>query len=607
MPRLSDMVNSGVNAGNTIIETDYFTVSEGQTTFILKSAVEKPQNLMVFVDGIQTNLSAYSVTTNALTFLSSLAANAIVKVVHFKEVTVVDRSTTPLVETFVGGQVNYVLYQAPGTESSILVSVNGNIQPINSYSVSGTTLTFNSITPVGAVIIVIHLVGAIIATSTTLPNSITLDHLALDSVDSRYAQITNTYTKSEIDYKIDSVIAGAPELLDTLSELAAALNNDPNFATNVYQQLVAKSPIVHDHNNIYYNKTELNAFLASKASIDTHYNQGQIDTLLGEKADINTTYTKVEVDNLISTGGIGIIPISPGNRGIFAGGNGLLGNDSTIEYFTLNTFGNSVSFGTLSSAIKFAAGSSNGVNNTGLISGGFTTSSISNISKINILSNSNATDFGLLLSPRSEHCALSNGTNNRSVFIGGSGGFTSDMEYVTTNTPSHSLVFGNLLGTQKNGTSGTSNGTHDRGVIGILLSSNSFVSEFITIPVLSNAVLFGQLYSGTQVAAASNDINDRGVFAGGLVSSVNTNVIEYINIAIQGNSVGFGTLTIARRSLSGTSNGKNQRAIFAGGIDANMASSETDFITISTASNAAPFGDLMIKKSGVASFSNGAL
>ena len=49
--------------------------------------------------------------------------------------------------------------------------------------------------------------------------------------------------------KLDALVANAPEALDTLVELAAALGNDPNFATTVATELgkkINKSDIVND-------------------------------------------------------------------------------------------------------------------------------------------------------------------------------------------------------------------------------------------------------------------------------------------------------------------------------------------------------------------------
>ncbi|WP_201305423.1 hypothetical protein [Paenibacillus puerhi] len=54
------------------------------------------------------------------------------------------------------------------------------------------------------------------------------------------ADKTTTYTKAETDQRIQAVVGAAPAALDTLQELGAALNNDPNFAATITTQLAAK-------------------------------------------------------------------------------------------------------------------------------------------------------------------------------------------------------------------------------------------------------------------------------------------------------------------------------------------------------------------------------
>jgi len=54
------------------------------------------------------------------------------------------------------------------------------------------------------------------------------------------ADKSNTYTKDETDAAIAGVLDAAPETLNTLNELAAALGDDPNFATTVANQIGTK-------------------------------------------------------------------------------------------------------------------------------------------------------------------------------------------------------------------------------------------------------------------------------------------------------------------------------------------------------------------------------
>lgn len=55
--------------------------------------------------------------------------------------------------------------------------------------------------------------------------------------------ITDVYTKTEVDSAIANTIDSAPETLNTLNELAAALGDDPNFATTISTLIGTKAPL----------------------------------------------------------------------------------------------------------------------------------------------------------------------------------------------------------------------------------------------------------------------------------------------------------------------------------------------------------------------------
>ncbi|WP_185649637.1 hypothetical protein [Clostridium sp. DJ247] len=62
----------------------------------------------------------------------------------------------------------------------------------------------------------------------------------VDTELNKKADKVNTYTKDETDQRIQNVIGTAPSNLDTLQELAQALNDDANFASTVTNQLASK-------------------------------------------------------------------------------------------------------------------------------------------------------------------------------------------------------------------------------------------------------------------------------------------------------------------------------------------------------------------------------
>jgi len=54
---------------------------------------------------------------------------------------------------------------------------------------------------------------------------------------------TDAATKKYVDDKVAAVLDGAPELLDTLNELAAALGDDPDFVTTITDSIATKLPL----------------------------------------------------------------------------------------------------------------------------------------------------------------------------------------------------------------------------------------------------------------------------------------------------------------------------------------------------------------------------
>lgn len=114
-------------------------------------------------------------------------------------------------------------------------------------------------------------------------------------INNTYAK-TETYTRGEIDTKdtaildaakkyvmdrISDVISGSPAALDTLYEIANALNNDPNFATTIMAIINGKADRSHTHS-----KSQITDFPSSMPASDVY---------AWAKAAAKPTYTYSEV------------------------------------------------------------------------------------------------------------------------------------------------------------------------------------------------------------------------------------------------------------------------------------------------------------------------
>lgn len=108
--------------------------------------------------------------------------------------------------------------------------------------------------------------------------------------------IGNLASKSYVDAVVDAVVNGAPVLLDTLNELAAALNNDENFATTITALIGTK--LASNDFNTYFD-TALTSKTTSDVAEDTnlYYTQARFDSALAAK----TTSDVAEGSNLYWT------------------------------------------------------------------------------------------------------------------------------------------------------------------------------------------------------------------------------------------------------------------------------------------------------------------
>lgn len=103
--------------------------------------------------------------------------------------------------------------------------------------------------------------------------------------------IADAYTKTEVDNKISALVDSAPETLDTLNELAAALGDDPSFATTVTNSIATK----------VVKNTDITAGTNTKITYDTKglVTGGSTPTTLAGYSIANA-YTKTEVDNSLA-------------------------------------------------------------------------------------------------------------------------------------------------------------------------------------------------------------------------------------------------------------------------------------------------------------------
>ena len=132
--------------------------------------------------------------------------------------------------------------------------------------------------------------------------------------------------ESYVDQEISNLIAAAPGALDTLNELAAAIGDDPNFASTITNQLATKfntadftstadtwlatktTDNLTEGTNLYYTDTRFDNRLALKTTTDIaegvnlYYTDGRVNAVFNSKTTDDLTegsnlyYTEARVD-----------------------------------------------------------------------------------------------------------------------------------------------------------------------------------------------------------------------------------------------------------------------------------------------------------------------
>jgi hypothetical protein len=101
--------------------------------------------------------------------------------------------------------------------------------------------------------------------------------------------IGDAYTKTETDSKIAALVDSAPGTLDTLNELAAALGDDPNFATTVTNSIAGKASTAYVDNGL--------ALKTNKSDTDS-VNLIRADKYLAAQNIANMLYTSGDLTKI---------------------------------------------------------------------------------------------------------------------------------------------------------------------------------------------------------------------------------------------------------------------------------------------------------------------
>jgi hypothetical protein len=232
------------NFGGTIYarNVDTLTATAGQTSFTTSYI---PGQIDVYYNGSKLTAAEFTATSGTAIVLAQAAAvGDIIEVVTYLAGAGLNASRTLTINgtTYdLTANRTWTLTTANISEVTNLYYTDARARAAISVTGSGS---YNSstgvITVTGGVTSVNTLTGAVVLTTTNIAEGTNLYY-----TDARVGTYltTNSYaTQTYVGTQIANLVASSPATLDTLNELAAALGNDPSFATTVSTSIGTKVP-----------------------------------------------------------------------------------------------------------------------------------------------------------------------------------------------------------------------------------------------------------------------------------------------------------------------------------------------------------------------------
>jgi hypothetical protein len=141
----------GGSSGASTFTRKEFTGDGSETEFTLDTTPSDENDLMVFIEGVYQNQDAYSVSGTTLTMVDAPVSGRGLVTYH---VSAAVAGAGMAVNTMTGdnSDTTLTLAAAPGHVNNVQVFFDGVYQKADTYSVSGTTLTFGTAPPTGVLV-----------------------------------------------------------------------------------------------------------------------------------------------------------------------------------------------------------------------------------------------------------------------------------------------------------------------------------------------------------------------------------------------------------------------------------------------------------------------
>ena len=200
---------AGSGGGASAMETNNFTGDGSTTAFTLSSSVSDEDNLLAFIEGVYQNKADFVASGTTITFDTAPASGRNIVVHHVKSSI---SGSNVILNSFTGdgSDTTFTLSTAPQSENNTQVYLDGVYQNKTTYSVSGTTLTFDA-APANTVAIEVMMF-----TQTTVnePAANTVGVTQLDLSDGTNGQVLTTNGSGTLSFAdaaggVDGIVSSA--------------------------------------------------------------------------------------------------------------------------------------------------------------------------------------------------------------------------------------------------------------------------------------------------------------------------------------------------------------------------------------------------------------
>ena len=127
---------------SAVVKTDAFTGNGSTSEYTLSQTLSSENNTQVYFDGVYQSKSTYSVLDNVITFSENVPSGVEVEVVHLKAVDLTSLNSSLI--TGDGTTTDFTLPQAVDSKDKTFVFLQGVYQEKSTYSLDGTTISFNT-------------------------------------------------------------------------------------------------------------------------------------------------------------------------------------------------------------------------------------------------------------------------------------------------------------------------------------------------------------------------------------------------------------------------------------------------------------------------------